>query len=242
MVFNVARAIGHVGIEMMPITVAVRCFTGYKYTFRLALIAISHSFTYLLGFSSLLLLLTTMEDKRGTKRPRSPSQEGSSSPSSASTPLLVPSGSTPPPGSPSEVCSRCHCSPVFEQGRPSEKIPVVDLSSSSDEDTLIPYTSWDVEFTKRLFGDLNRGLLGPSDDDKIIILSDSNEEEEEMREESAANAEAAPFSTVKSPAPTASAADADDVDKGTPNDSNGGHSTDRAIGDSSNSGDKVVSP
>jgi hypothetical protein len=37
---------------------------------------------------------------------------------------------------------------------------VVDLSSSSDEEGLIPDTSWDEEFTKRLFGDLNRDVLG----------------------------------------------------------------------------------
>jgi hypothetical protein len=38
---------------------------------------------------------------------------------------------------------------------------VVDLSSSSDEKGLIPDTSWDEEFVRRLFGDLNCGVLGP---------------------------------------------------------------------------------
>jgi hypothetical protein len=77
MIFNAARASGRDGIEMTPIIVASRCFTGYKYSFHLALIAISHS--------SLLLLLTTMEDKRGTKHPHSPSKEGPSLPSSVLT-------------------------------------------------------------------------------------------------------------------------------------------------------------
>jgi hypothetical protein len=109
----------------------------------------------------------------------------------------------------------------FEQGGPSEKIPVVDLSSSSDE-----------EFAKRLFDDLNHGLLGPPGDGKVIILSDSDEEEEVCEEDATAvEAEAAPSSTVKSLAPTAFTADADK-----------GRSPDRVIGDSSNNGDEAGSP
>jgi hypothetical protein len=71
---------------------------------------------------------------------------------------------------------------VFEQGDLSEKVPVVDLSSSSNEKGLIPDILRDEEFTKKLFGDLNRDVLEPPDDNKIIILSDSDEEEEEVRE------------------------------------------------------------
>jgi hypothetical protein len=119
---------------------------------------------------------------------------------------------------------------VFEQDGPSEKVPVVDLSSSSDEECLIPDISRDEEFIKRLFGDLNRDLLGPPDDGKIIILSDSDEEEEEVREEDAADAEAAPSSALRSPAPIASN-DVDDGDKG--------DTHDRVIGDSSSGGDEA---
>jgi hypothetical protein len=54
---------------------------------------------------------------------------------------------------------------------------VVDLSSSSDEEDFIVDTSWDAEFARRLFGDLNRDVLGPPDNGKVIILSDSDEEE-----------------------------------------------------------------
>jgi hypothetical protein len=199
MIFNAARTSGCAGIETMHITVAPRRFTSYIYLLRLVM-AISHSFTFRLGFSSLLLLLITMEDKGGSKCPRSPSKEGSSSSSSVLTLPSAPSGSSLPPGSPSEVSSHRHCSPVFEQGGPSKKIPVVDLSSSSDEENIIPDTSWDAEFIKRLFGDLNCGLLGPPGDGKIIIISDSDEEEEEMHEEQAADAEAVSSSAVKSPA------------------------------------------
>jgi hypothetical protein len=103
---------------------------------------------------------------------------------------------------------------------------VVDLSSSSD-----------AEFAKRLFDDLNHGLLGPPGDGKVIILSDSDEEEEVCEEDATAaeaEAAAAPSSTVKSLAPTAFTADADDADKG--------RSPDRVIGDSSNNGDEAGSP
>jgi hypothetical protein len=58
-----------------------------------------------------------------------------------------------------------------------------NLSSSSDEEDLIPDTSRDFEFTQRLYSELNRDLLGLSDDGKIIILSDSDEKKEEVREE-----------------------------------------------------------
>jgi hypothetical protein len=55
----------------------------------------------------------------------------------------------------------------------------VGPSSPLDEDKPIPDTACDFEFTQRLFGELNRDLLGPPDDSKVIILSDSDEEEEE---------------------------------------------------------------
>jgi hypothetical protein len=65
-----------------------------------------------------------MEDKRGTKRARSPSKEGNSSPSSAKTPPLAPCGSPLPLKSLPEVSSHCPCSPVLEQGGSSGKAPV----------------------------------------------------------------------------------------------------------------------
>jgi hypothetical protein len=102
-------------------------------------------------------------------------------------------------------------SPIFEHGRSSERIPVVDLSSNKED--LFLNTTWDEEFTRKLFNDLNRGLLGPLGDGNIIVLSDSNEEEEAC-EEAATGADAAPPSVVKSPAPTASTADADDIFEG----------------------------
>jgi hypothetical protein len=102
---------------------------------------------------------------------------------------------------------------VFEQGSPFEKVPVVDLSSSLDEGGLIPSTSHDEEFARRLFGDLNHDVLGPLGDGNIIILSDSDEEEE-VHKEDAAYIEAASSSVVRSLAPTTSAADAVENPKG----------------------------
>jgi hypothetical protein len=122
---------------------------------------------------------------------------------------------------------------VWEQRGSSRKVPVLDLSSSSDEGDLITDVSWDEEFARRFFGELNRDFLGPSDDGKIIILSDSDEEEE-VHEEKAADGEATPSSTVRSLAPTASADDTDNANKG--------DAPDRVIGGSSNSRDEVGLP
>jgi hypothetical protein len=69
-----------------------------------------------------------MGDKRGIKRERSPSVDGSPMANDAKTPLPVPSGSRSPPRSPSDVASRHPHSPLFEQGGPSEKAPVIDMS------------------------------------------------------------------------------------------------------------------
>jgi hypothetical protein len=92
---------------------------------------------------------------------------------------------------------------VFEQGPPSKKVLVVDLSSSSGEKGLITDVSRDEEFARRLFGDLNRDVLGPPDDGNIIILSDFDEEEEEVREEQTTGIKDVATSAAVNPASTA---------------------------------------
>jgi hypothetical protein len=103
-------------------------------------------------------------------------------PDDAKTPTPMPSGSPPPPGSPSNVSSRHRCSSVFEQGSALGATPVSGPSS------LVVDTSRDEEFTKKLFGDLNRDILGPPDDGKIIIIDDSDNDDE-AQEEGMAGAE-----------------------------------------------------
>jgi hypothetical protein len=110
---------------------------------------------------------------------------------------------------------------------------VVDLSSSSDEGDLIVDVSWDEEYTKRFFGDINRDVLGSPDDGKIIILNDSDEQEE-VCEEKAADAEAVPSSAARSPAPTVSAVDADGTYKS--------NTPDRATDGCSSGGDEAGFP
>jgi hypothetical protein len=83
----------------------------------------------------------------------SPSVEGSPSPSDTKTPLSVASRIPPSPGSPSEISSHHLCSLVFEQGGPSGKVLMIDLSLSSDEENFIADTSHDVKFARKLFGD-----------------------------------------------------------------------------------------
>jgi hypothetical protein len=74
---------------------------------------------------------------------------------------------------------------MFEQGNASGTTPMIDLSSSSDEENFIVVTSRDVELDKKLFGDLNRDILELPDDGKIIILDDSNDETEAREEKTA---------------------------------------------------------
>jgi hypothetical protein len=107
-----------------------------------------------------------MEDKKGVKCECSPSTEGSPLPNDAKTLTPVSSRSLPPPGSPSDVSSHRRCSSVFEQGGALGATPVSSVSS------LVVDTSRDEEFARKLFGELNRDILGPPGDDKIIIIDD----------------------------------------------------------------------
>jgi hypothetical protein len=93
-------------------------------------------------------------------------------------------------------------------GVPSGKAPVIDLSSSSDEEDLFAATSRDFEFTQRLFGELNRAVLGLPGDGNIIIHSDSDEEE--VYEEKTTSTEDVAASAAVNLASTTSA-DADDA-------------------------------
>jgi hypothetical protein len=79
---------------------------------------------------------------------------------------------------------------------------VVDLSSSSHEECLIPDILRDEEFTKKLFGDLNHDVLGPPSDCKIIVLCDFVEEEEEVREEKTTDTKTAATSAAVNPIST----------------------------------------
>jgi hypothetical protein len=164
-----------------------------------------------------------MKDKKNLKRPRSPCVEGSSSPSKASTPPSSRSGSPPPATS-----SRRLCLPPCEQGGPSEPVPVVDLALSLGEEDSIADTSRDEEFARKLFGDLNRDILGSPGDGKIIVISDSDDEDE-THEDAVVNAEAAPPSAANSVDSPTSASDVDETPDGV--------SDDNADG-----GDKASSP
>jgi hypothetical protein len=64
----------------------------------------------------------------------------------------------------------------------------VDLASSSGEEDSVANTSRDEELARKLFGDLNRDILGLSDSD----------DEDGTHEDTAVNAEAAPPSAANS--------------------------------------------
>jgi hypothetical protein len=161
-----------------------------------------------------------MEDKKSIKREHSPSTEGSPLPDDAKTPTPVSSGSPPPPGSPSDVSSRCHCSSVFKQGSASGVTPVSGPSS------LVVDTSRNEEFARKLFGDLNRDILGPHGDGKIIIIDDSDDDDE-AQEEGMAGAEPMTFPASATDAPAGTKVDNSDdqgSDQEADGDDNSGHS------------------
>jgi hypothetical protein len=163
-----------------------------------------------------------MEDKKGVKRERSPSAEGSPLPDDAKTPIPVPFGSPPPPGSPSDVSSRRRCSSVFEQGGASGAT-LVSIPSS-----LVVDTSHDEEFARKLFGDLNCDILGLPGDGKIIIIDDSDNNDEAQEEGMIGiNPMAVPASAVDAPAET-SVTNSDD--QGSGQEVNGGNDSEHSTG------------
>jgi hypothetical protein len=111
---------------------------------------------------------------------------------------------------------------LCEQGGPSEPVPVADLALSPSEEGSVADTSRDEEFTRKLFGDLNRDILGPPGDGKIIVISDSDDEDE-THEDAAVNTEAAPPSAANSADSPTSASDVDETPDGVSDDNaNGG--------------------
>jgi hypothetical protein len=81
---------------------------------------------------------------------------------------------------------------------------MIDLSLSLNEENVIADTSRDAEFTRKLFGDLNRDILGPPGDGKVIIL-DNSDEEKEAPDEKTVDIKLAASSAAVNPVPTASA-------------------------------------
>jgi hypothetical protein len=162
-----------------------------------------------------------MKDKKDVKREHSPSAEGSPLPNDAKTPTPVPSGSLPPPGSPSDVSSCRRCSSVFEQGGASGVTPVSDVSS------LVVDTSHDEEFARKLFSELNRDILGSSDDSKIIIIDDSDDDAVQEEGTTDIDPTVVPASVVDAPAGTS---DPNSDAHGSKQEVDGGSDSERSIG------------
>jgi hypothetical protein len=137
---------------------------------------------------------------------------------------------------------------------------VIDLFSSSNEEEFVADTSRDFEFTQRLYGELNRDLLGPPDDGNVIILIDLDEDKVEVHEEKFAGAKDAAASAAvnlvstasaddtgtpaeKSSTPAASLADADDDDpRAVPNDSSDDLAPGPKMEEGSGGGDEAGAP
>jgi hypothetical protein len=113
---------------------------------------------------------------------------------------------------------------------------VVDLSSEQ-EDAFFD-TSRDEEIAQKLFGDLNRGVLGSPDDDRVIMLNEFKEDEK-VHEDDHTNTETALSSAGNFLAPTAFATDDDDAPDVVHNYNSGGGTPDQVSDDSNDSGDGV---
>jgi hypothetical protein len=144
-------------------------------------------------------------------------------PGDVETPPPVPSGSPPPLRSLSVASSRHPCSLVFEQGNASGKIPMLKPSS------FIVDTSRDEEIGRKLFGDLNRDILGPPGDGTIIILDDSDDGGE-AQEEKTAEIESTVAPASADDAPVETRIDNSD-DQGPDQEADGGDNNGHSVGD-----------
>jgi hypothetical protein len=93
-----------------------------------------------------------------------------------------------------------------------------------------------LEFAQRLFGELNRNILGPPDDGNIIVLSDSDKEE--VCEEKTTDIETMAASAAVNPASTTSV----DAPAGVKDDNSDDQRTDQEAGGDNDSGDGTGEP
>jgi hypothetical protein len=112
---------------------------------------------------------------------------------------------------------------VFEQGSASGATPV------SGPSLLVVDTSRDEEFARKLFGDLNRDILGPPGDGKIIIIVDSDDDDD-AQEEGMADIDPMTVSASAADAP-AGAKVANSDDQGSKQEADGGNDSGRSAGE-----------
>jgi hypothetical protein len=161
-------------VKETPLTAMVWRHQGYKFTLHLMLIIISHP-SLLLALAFLPVLSSANHRWRTREAPSVnalPPQGGVLCPTTSKLHHQRHPDLRHYPGSPSVASSRRPCSLVFEQGNASRKIPMLDPSS------FIVDTSRDEELARKLFGDLNRDILGPPSDGKIIVLDDSDDDDD----------------------------------------------------------------
>jgi hypothetical protein len=98
-----------------------------------------------------------------------------------------------------------------------------------DPSSFIIDTSRYEEFARKLFGDLNRDILGPPDDGKIIIL-DNSDDDGEAQEEKTAGIESTAGPTSVNDAP-AGAKIGNSDDQGSDQEVDGGDDSGRSADD-----------
>jgi hypothetical protein len=128
---------------------------------------------------------------------------------------------------------------MYEHGEPSEGFLMVDLPLEAEYAALD--TSQNEDIARKLFNDLNCGLLGPPINDNVIVIHDF-EEEDEVREDDRVNAGATPFCLRNSPAPPISIVAADEALDEVQDDINDGSAPDRVQNVNSDGEDGVSTP
>jgi hypothetical protein len=97
-----------------------------------------------------------------------------------------------------------------------------------DPSSFIVNTSCDEELARKLFGDLNRDILGPPGDGKIIVLDDSDDDAQE-EETTDIESTTTPASADDAPA---EARIGNSDGQGPNQEANGGDNSGRSVGDS----------
>jgi hypothetical protein len=95
--------------------------------------------------------------------------------------------------------------------------------------SLVVDPSRDEEFARKLFGDLNRDILGPPGDSKIIIINDSDDDDE-AQEGGTAGIEPTTVPASAAVAP-AGVRVANSDDQGSDQEVDGGDDSERSVGE-----------
>jgi hypothetical protein len=207
-----------------PVTAMVWCLKGYEFTLHLMPITISHpSLLLALGFFS---FPSSANHQWRTRKASSVSALLLQREVLCHTMHKLHHWCHPDLhlhwGSPSNVSLHHRCSAVFEQGSAS------GVTLVSGPSLLVVDTSRVEEFARKIFGGLNRDILGPPGDGKIIII-DHSDDDDEAQEEGTAGVDPTVVPASAADAPAGTRVDNSDH-QGSEKEADGGDDSGRSTG------------